>query len=224
MKRLFARGAGRIGIGRDQRGMAVVEFAVVLPFVVLVTMGAAELTNYTTTKMRISQLALMVADNASRIGTGTVLSNKTISEKQINDLLTGAGLQGGKLDLFTHGRVIIRSIQPGTTSGKYVVKWNRCRGLKTYTATTYPMASTTERNTGSTNVFKVTPPSNGAVMFVEITYNYQPLIGSRFINISEIKEVAAMTVRDNRDYTGGTDGIYNTEGVTASSCSTYSAT
>lgn len=210
-------------IGNDRKGVAVVEFAITLPFVVLITMGAAELTNYTTTKMRVSQLALMVADNASRIGTGTVLSNKTISEKQINDLLTGAGLQAGKLNIFANGRIIIRSLQPAATSTKYVVKWDRCRGMKSYTATTYPSAGTTERNI-SGNPFRVTPPSNGAVMFVEITYNYQPIIGSKFINISEIKETAAMTVRDNRDYTGGTSGIYNTEGVTVSNCSTYSAT
>lgn len=217
--------AHRLGTLRgDGRGMAAVEFALSLPFLVMVTMSAAELTSYTTTKMRVSQLALQIADNASRIGTGTVLSNKTISEKQINDLLTGASIQAGKLNLFANGRVIIRSIQPAPTAGKYVVKWERCKGMKSYTATTYPAAGTTERNTGSTNVFKVTPPANGAVMFVEIVYNYRPLIGASFINMLEIKEIAAMTVRDNRDYTGGTNGIYNTEGVTASSCSTYSAT
>lgn len=206
----------------DRSGMAVVEFALSLPFVVLVTMSAAELTNFTTTKMRVSQLALMVADNASRIGTGTVLSNKTISEKQINDLLTGAGLQAGSLNLFTHGRVIIRSLQPGATTTKYVVKWERCKGLKNFTST-YPAAGVTERNV-SGNPFKVTAPTGGAVIFVEIVYTYQPIIGANFVKIPEIKETAAMTVRDNRDYAGGTNGIYNTENVTAASCSVYSAT
>tara|TARA_R110000868_G_scaffold155062_3_gene381474 strand:+ start:2968 stop:3642 length:675 start_codon:yes stop_codon:yes gene_type:complete len=207
----------------DHAGMAVIEFAISLPFVVLVTMGGAELTNYTTTKMRMSQIALMVADNASRVGTGTVLSNKTISEKQINDLLTGAGLQADKLKLFTKGRVIIRSLQPGATATQYVVQWERCKGMKSYTPTTYPAATPTTQHTISGNPFKVTPPSNGAVIFVEIVYDYQPLLGSQFIDISEIRETAAMTVRDNRDYAGGTNGIYNAEGVTASSCSVYSA-
>ncbi len=211
-----------IRLRQDRRGMAMVEFALSLPFVVLVTMSAVELTNFTTTKMRVSQLALQVADNASRIGTGTVLSNKTISEKQINDLLTGANLQAGRLGLLANGRIIISSLQPASTSTKYVVKWQRCKGAKAFTST-YPAASTTERNI-SGNPFKVTPPSDGAIMFVEISYNYQPLIGTHFQPWSEIREIAAMTVRDNRDYAGGTNGIYNTEGAPVASCSTYSAT
>lgn len=208
---------------RETSGIAAVEFALCLPFVVFVTMSAAELTNYTTTKMRVSQLALQVADNASRIGTGTVLSNKTISEKQINDLFTGANLQAGKLGILANGRIILSSLQPGVATNTYVVKWQRCKGAKNFTSSTYFTAGTTERNITTNNPYNVTPPASGAVMFVEISYNYQPLIGTRFQPFGEIRETAAMTVRDNRDYTGGTNGIYNTEGVTASNCSTFSA-
>lgn len=215
-------------LGRDRSGISAVEFALCLPFVVTTAMMGAELTNFTTTKMRISQLALQVADNASRIGTGTVLSNKTISEKQINEILTGANLQSGKLGLFTNGRVTISSLQPGAATDTYVVKWQRCKGTKNYTSS-YFTAGTTERNSDPTNTttnpFKVRPPTGGAVMFVEIYYVYQPLIASQFLpGVTTVKETAAMTVRDNRDYTGGTNGIYNTESVTAASCSTFSAT
>lgn len=213
-------------LGSDRSGMAVVEFALCLPFVVLMTMTAAELTNYTTTKMRMSQLALQIADNASRIGTGTVLSNKTISEKQINDLLTGANLQSGKLGVFANGRIILSSIQPGVAANTYVVKWQRCKGAKNFTSATYYAAGTTERSSdpaNAANPYKVTPPPSGAVMFVEISYTYQPLIGTRFQPFSDIRETAAMTVRDNRDYAGGTNGIYNTENAPVANCSTFSA-
>lgn len=206
----------------NHSGMAMVEFALCLPFLVMATMAGTELTNFTTTKMRISQLALQVADNASRIGTGTVLSNKTISEKQINDLLTGANLQAGKLGLLANGRVIISSLQPTTTANKYVIKWQRCKGIKAATSS-YGTAGTTQIDGIVANGTNITPPSDGAVMFVEINYTYQPLVMSKFAPTTTIKEIAAMTVRDNRDYTGGTDGIYNTEGATPSSCSTYSA-
>ncbi|MEJ7935640.1 TadE family protein [Sphingobium sp. AN558] len=214
-------------LSRNCSGIAVVEFALCLPFVVLTTMAAAELTNFTTTKMRISQLALQIADNASRIGTGTVLSNKTISEKQINDILTGANLQAAKLGLFANGRIILSSLQPGAATNTYIVKWQRCKGAKNFTSTNYYTAGATERSSdpaNAANPYKVTPPPSGAVMFVEISYNYQPLIGTRFQPFSEIRETAAMTVRDNRDYAGGTSGIYNTENAPVASCSTFSAT
>lgn len=217
---------GPRALRRNVSGVAMVEFALALPFVVLVSMTAAELTNFTTTKMRVSQLALQIADNASRIGTGTVLSNKTISEAQINDLLTGANLQAGKLGLFTNGRVILSSLQPGASANRYVVKWQRCKGAKNFTSAQYFAAGATERDSdpaSAANPYKVTPPSDGAVMFVEISYTYQPLIGTNFQPFSEIRETAAMTVRDNRDYAGGTNGIYNSEGAPVASCSTYSA-
>lgn len=96
----------------NSRAVAAVEFGLALPLMSTIALSGAELTNFVTTKMRISQLALHVADNAARMGTGTVLANKQITEAQINDLLTGAGLQSGRLDLFGHGRVILSSIEP----------------------------------------------------------------------------------------------------------------
>ncbi|EQB02344.1 hypothetical protein L288_16755 [Sphingobium quisquiliarum P25] len=211
----------------------MVEFAICLPFVITVTMAGAELANYTTTKMRISQLALLVADNASRIGSGS-MNAKTISETQINDLLTGAGLQSGRLNLFQNGRVILASLQPSATENKFVVKWQRCRGMQQVTSSYYTATNTTNLNlpvTGDIDGITVknhlvTPPSKGAVMFVEISYTYQPLVSLQFLpSINQtINDSAALTVRDNRDYTGGTSGIYNAENATRSLCAQYTAT
>lgn len=204
----------------NRRGVAIVEFAYSMPFLVILGMGGGELTNFVTTKMRVSQLSLHIADNGSRIGTGTVLSVKQITEAQIKDLLTGAGLQARELDLYTNGRVIVSSLQadPART-GKYMIKWQRCRGLKTFTSQFGVQGK--DNMTGITAKGQlITPPDNGAVIFVELSYTYKPLIAGRFSPTGEIKEFAAMTVRDNRDLTQ----IYNPEGVTAASCSTYSTT
>ncbi len=205
---------------RDTSGLAAVEFALCLPFVVSVAMGGAELTNYTTTKMRISQVAVHIADNASRIGTGTVLSNKTISEAQINDLLTGAGLQAGKTNLYTNGRVILSSLEPmanPNTSDRYKIRWQRCRGSKVWPSS-YGTAGQTNLTGISVNGQTLKAPDDGAVMFVEIAYDYKPLISTVFVPKNLIREVAAMTVRNQRDYTGGTNGIYNTENAPISNC------
>lgn len=198
----------------------MVEFALCLPFVVTVAMTGAELTNYTTTKMRMSQIALHVADNASRIGTGTVLSNKTISEAQINDLLTGAELESGKLDVNMRGRIILSSLEPmanPNTTDRYKIRWQRCSGGKTWTSH-YGTAGQTNLTGITVNGQLLKAPANGAVMFVELAYDYRPLVSAAFVPKTLITEVAAMTVRDQRDYTGGTNGIYNTEGVTPATC------
>src|ERR1044072_9864988 len=78
---------------RDTSGVALLEFALTLPVLLLLSLTGAELTNYITTKMRISQISLHLADNAARIGSGSQLALKTISESDINDLFTGANMQ-----------------------------------------------------------------------------------------------------------------------------------
>lgn len=201
----------------NQSGLALVEFAYSLPLVMLLTLSGTELANYATVKMRVSQVALHVADNGARIGTGTLLSAKQISETQINDLLTGAGYQGGELNLYANGRVILSSVEPNDNSATpsvYKVAWQRCRGAKNYS----PQFGTTgvvSNNGMGPSGRRVIPPPNGAVMLVEVSYTYQPLFTSSLVPNINIVELAAMTVRDNRDRTQ----IYNTENATVSSCS-----
>ncbi|WP_284052781.1 pilus assembly protein [Stakelama marina] len=181
------------------------------------SLTGAEITNYTITRMRVSQLALHIADNASRIGTGSQLQAKTISESDINDLLTGAGLQAGSLDLYTRGRVIVSDLEPMSnpnTSGKFRIKWQRCRGaITTHKSSFGEQGDTDLDGIGNTN-HKATAIDTGATMFVEVFYEYQPLIETSLSPSRTMIETASMMVRDKRDLTK----IYNTENAPVSSC------
>ena len=100
MKRFFARGKTFLrSLGKSEIGITLVEFAYATPLLLLMISGGAELANYAITKMRVSALALQVADNAARIGEGNLLQAKQISEAEINDLLQGALAQGGSLNV-----------------------------------------------------------------------------------------------------------------------------
>src|SRR3546814_7243518 len=103
--------AGR-RLAKAKSGVALIEFAYSLPILMAMMMSGAELTNYATVKMRLSQVALHIADNGGRIGTGPVLSVKKISETDINDILTGAGLQAGSVDLYANGRIVLFRLEP----------------------------------------------------------------------------------------------------------------
>ena len=89
-------------LGSDKSGVALLEFAFMLPIILMVSLTGAEMTNYITTKMRVSQLALQLADNAARMGNSTSSQAKKITEADINDLFTGAQLQSGEIDLTTN--------------------------------------------------------------------------------------------------------------------------
>jgi hypothetical protein len=209
----------RRSLRTDTSGLALLEFAFSLPVLLLLSLTGAELTNYIITRMRISQLSLHLADNAARIGSGSQLQAKTINEADINDLLTGAGLQAGELDLFTRGRVILSSLEPDpNNAGKYRIRWQRCRGTKTAQVSTYGGAGTVNINGMGKTGRLATAPDNGATMYVEVYYEYRPIFQAAIAPNANFREEASMMVRDRRDTTGGTNGVYPVNGVTASSC------
>ena len=61
---------------------------------------------------------------------------------------------------------------------------------------------------------KIVPPAAGAIMFVELFYEYEPMITTAFFGRPRINYSASFIVRDKRDLTK----IYPTTGVTARTC------
>jgi TadE-like protein len=204
------------GLSRDERGVAFIEFAYALPVFVGLMLSGLELTNYVSTRMRVSQVALQLADNASRIGEGSPLAAKTLSEKQINDTLIAAGLQAGELDLYTKGRVIISNMEPMANpnpTDRYKITWQRCRGAQTHASSYGANGATNITGMGPTGR-QVKAPANSATIFVEVFYRYEPLLIDNVAPNLQFIEIASMTVRDRRDLSQ----IHNTENVTVSSC------
>jgi hypothetical protein len=218
--------------GRARRAVAFVEFAYTLPIIMVLMLGGVEVSNYVTTKMRLNQLALMAADNTARIGTGSLLAAKTISEAQINDVLTGVAMSAGTctqrvkcLDLMNQGRIIISSIEKDVVNStsankKYKMGWQRCAGAKNW-ASTYgePSNSGTGQNKdgfGPAGQQITSPDDDSATMLVELYYEYRPIITSRYLYNMDltITEVASMPVRDRRDLTQ----VYNNEAVDQNLC------
>ncbi|MES2988279.1 MAG: TadE/TadG family type IV pilus assembly protein, partial [Pseudomonadota bacterium] len=207
-------------LGRDKKGAALLEFALTLPLLLTMGLTGAEITNYIITKMRISQIALHLADNAARIGTGSQLQAKSITETDINDLLTGAQLQSGELDLVANGRIIISSLEPvanPNTTNKYKIGWQRCKGAKTTKTSGYGVAgqsSGLNMNGMGPSGRQAVAPDGGSTMFVEVYYEYKPLIRTSLSPDSSMTEIASMMVRDRRDLST----IYNVENATRSTC------
>lgn len=219
--RLFRR------ILRDQQALALTEFALAAPLLLSAGLYGLEASNLALTHMKVSQAAMMIADNASRIGDESVLLERPITETDINDLLLGADLQTGKkLDLFKFGRVFISSLEtdPDDPTGEQQwIHWQRCKGELVVNS------SYGEEGDGKGNPSFVGmgPPGEEvmampgeAVMFVEIVYEYQPIITDAFVGDRMIRTRASFTVRDNRDLTQ----IYEKDPlspVSASTCDKY---
>ena len=205
MKQRFSKVARKLAHLRNNVcGTAALEFALGLPLLLGVGMWGGELANLAMVNMQVSQLAMQIADNGSRIGDTSMLQDLKIYESDINDLLEGANIQANSLDIMRHGRITISSLQvvPGTNNKQYIL-WQRCKGAKNVPSRYGPAGTgttTTLAGMGPTGS-EITASEGDAVIFVEVEYDYQPLITAKFAPTKAIRAVAAFNVRDDRDIT-----------------------
>lgn len=188
---------------RDTSGVAMTEFALGAPLLLMAGLWGAESANYALVNMKMSQLAIQIADNTSRVGDTSTLQNRKIYEADINDVLYGAQLQAGQLDIFGRGRVIISSLQVDEETGNQFIKWQRCRGVMEAGSSYGDEGDGLDGSMtgmGPPGVEVMAQPGD-AVIFVELVYNYRPLVSDRFIGNREIRAIGSFTVRDKRDLT-----------------------
>lgn len=207
---------------RDQRAVAMIEAAFTMPTLIFGGLAGLEVANLMITHTRVSSVALSVADNASRISSGSNLALPQVRETDVNDVFTGAQLQAGNLNMLANGRIILSSLETNITGGQWI-HWQRCYGSKPY-GSRYGSQGTGLVGTafpGMGPAGREVRASNGApVMFVEIYYDYQPFMFESFIGSKRIEYTAAFTVRDARD----TSNIFNPAPIALiGSCGNFAA-
>ena len=209
----------------DVSGAVVIEFAYCLPIFMGLGMTGIEAGNLATTNMRISQITMSVADNLSRAKQDVPLGLPQFREHDINDAFKGAQLQSGALKVLDNGRIIVSSLQQNSSGGQWIF-WQRCKGVSNV-ASAYGVQDTGKTGTAFAGMGagaaadKVTAPAASSIIFVELTYTYQPLISNSFFGTKTLKKEAAFYVRDDRDLTQ----VYNpSPTATVATCNLYTAT
>lgn len=207
-------------IRSDSSGAASVEFALILPLLLVLGLYGSEVANMTVANLQVSQMALSVADNASRLGqTDNSGVTPTITESDVDGVLYGALQQGASLGFATKGRVILTSLEKDPATGKQYIHWQRCRGSLARTSA-YGNDSTLNGLNGpvisglGSGTQKVTAKTGSSVMFVEAFYQYRGILGSMYVGNVTMKREAAFIVRDDRNLTPGLTG-----GGSQSACS-----
>ena len=227
---------------RDCRsGVAFIEFAFALPVLLALGLLGLETANYAMANLRVSNIAMLTADNAARV-------RESIDEGDITELMTGAKMAGSNINFAANGRIILTDLEPTATGGKQWVRWQRCDGALNYTGTNTalrPLTASGVAITNGTEIYatdrtavsgspssetKATLTSVGsgsnvisastgsAVMLVEVAYNYQPVIPNSFLQGRQITYTSAFNVRQRTDQT-----LRNINRVTPKSCNTFAA-
>ena len=244
----------------DRSGLALLEFAFTAPLVVTLGLWGVETANLALANLRVSQVALNLADNASRVGVQSTLVTQQLREVDINDVFAAARAQGAAWDLTTRGRITLSSLE-ADKDGKQTIHWQRCLGMKsgagydsTYGRTTIsggspaaadsttapydPTAGVNTSMSGADNSAshpgsvipggmgetgaKVVSPNNSGVMFVEINYDYKPVVGTGWLpnGAAKLRYIASFIVRDRRDF----GQVYNpSPAATLMTCNKYTS-
>jgi len=230
---------------RDTSGVALIEFAFSLPILLTLGLFGLETANLALINLRVSQIALNLADNASRVGLLNDIQIEQLREVDMNDVLQAVRNQGQSIGLTQYGRVTVSSLE--NADGTQRIHWQRCIGLigsPGYTSN-YGITSTNGQSSGANYdptagvntassgdnsashpgsvatgapgqvgivgmgdnaADAVQAPLKGGVIFVEINYRYQPLLGNAAIiapllgtTDKRIHYTASFVIRDNRD-------------------------
>lgn len=214
-------------------GVAMTEFALGAPLLLSAGLWGVETANFAVTNMKVGQLAVHLADNASRIGDTSTLQERKLFEEDLTDVLVGASVQAGPaLDLFQHGRVIISSVEiwnpsshcnpsgctgNGQSDGVQYLAWQRCKGALARNSAYGNQNQALPSGIGPAGQ-EVSATAESPVIFVEVYYDYQPLIELPWTSPATISSTAAFMVRDSRDQSD----VYKRNTITQpSDCNSY---
>lgn len=191
----------------ERTALAATELAVTMPLFLILIAGGVELTHFATTHMRVSQIAVSLADNASRAKQDVVSGVPRMREIDVNETFAAAQIQSGGLDLEANGRVILSSLERTPSGGQYI-HWQRCYGDADYSSSYGAQGTglTGPTMTGMGPAGRQVAAEEGtAIMFVEVVYDYDPVTFGDYFKAGPIRKTAAMYVRDERDLSA----IYN---------------
>ena len=182
---------------KDKSGVAMIEFALMLPIFVLAVMGGMELAWEAVVRQKLQSIAASSADNAARV-------RNVIDESDISEIMVAARLNGTDIDLEQNGRLIISSIQRNASNTGNWIRWQRCFGTRT-ARSNYGIEGTGQTNSSLARIGTSTiqPPTGNAIIIAEIEYRHEPLISNSFFGEKVFRFETVYIVRDRQDLSIG---------------------
>lgn len=157
---------------RSRKGIAAVEFALILPLFLGLLGAGVEVSWLLLTNMKVQRLATMTADLIARDGTST----RRISELQIYDTLSAMDLAAQPLDMRGRGRLVISSVLGEDTNADGLpdinrIMWQRFDGGLISAPKLIGCITANNRTTAIPRQLRLGEP----LFHVQVSYAYQPI-------------------------------------------------
>lgn len=153
---------------KSEEGVAYLEFAITIPFLIALLMGAIEITRYILITQKVEKVAVTIADVVSQ--------GSTVSNADLNNIITASQQVMLPYTFGSNGYVIITSVkQTGayTVSNPPRVNWQYTGG-GTWTQT----SQVGSPGTAATLPNSMTLFDKDNVIVTEVYYNFQPILST----------------------------------------------
>jgi Flp pilus assembly protein TadG len=145
-------------------GASMVEFALVLPLLMTISLGIYETTNYILLSQKLNEIASGVAN---------WVSSKTTAA-EITDCFIGANLVGADYNFSANGGIIVTGLQQSGPPTVTSVVWQKSSGSAT--------SSITTNGSGNVTASPFSIADEPQLIVVEVNYQYSPTF-SYFLGI-----------------------------------------
>lgn len=142
----------------ESKGASVVEFTLLLPLLITISLGIYETTHYIMLKAKLNEIATGIA---------TWVAAET-STATITDCLIGAKLMGTNYNFSGNGGVVVSGLQQVGTSSSQKLVWQQAS-----TGATSQITTNASTSVVTSAPFSILLDTN--VIVVEVTYNYSPV-------------------------------------------------
>jgi hypothetical protein len=164
------------GFRQRQEGVAFIEFAIALPFLLILLLGGIEVTRYVLIVQKVEKAASTISD--------VVAQASALSQNDLDNIITAGGQVMEPYSFGSNGYVIISSVtQVGTPAGDNppIIKWQYGGGG---TWVQPSQIGTTGGVASLPSGLALNDADN--IIIAEVFYNYQPMLVNNIISSGSI--------------------------------------
>jgi Flp pilus assembly protein TadG len=157
---------------RDRRGVAALEFALILPILVLLTLGCFEVPRYVLLWQRLERASSGVSDLVAQ-------ADEPMTDQQMVDIFSAGKIMMQPYDIIKNGSIVVTSIN-NPTGGNLQVTWRRACGTGNNVGnmgnSVGPNATPTVGGIGLPT--ELSPTKDNEVLVTEVYFTYTPIFKS----------------------------------------------
>lgn len=154
----------------NQKGIALIEFAIILPVVVVLFLGCVDVVIYVVAHQKISRAAYTMSNLLTQMDQG-------LTESQVNDMILALNQVSNPYDIENNGKAVMTAIigngVDGSAPSTLSVAWKRCFGTVAGLGTYGAPGTTVSQSAIPVNTIVTTKQ---ILIITEISYQYTPII------------------------------------------------